>query len=287
MYSRFFEYKRAASLDDACEILRRRGEGAKIIAGGQSLLPLMNVGLARPDVVVDISRVQEARQLELEDGFLVIGALNTYRDLIGNSLVKSLQPLIPAAARNVGNARVQNRGTVGGSLAHSDPAAELPLVMTALGATYEITDSRSTRNVRAEEFATSYFTTLLQADELVVGARVPILGPEWGWSFQEMSRRRGDFAVVAVAALIRSSGGSIVESRVAIGGVGPYAFRLAVVESLLSGSTGAEIRERVGPIDGISPLTDASASSSYRRDLSRVLVVRAIEEAFQRSMEVQ
>jgi carbon-monoxide dehydrogenase medium subunit len=256
LYSRRFDYVRAESLSDACEILRRHGESAKIIAGGQSLLPMVNVGLVIPGVVVDISRVREARGVAQDDGFLVIGALNTHSDLLTSELMRAAQPLLPAAASHIGNDRVRNRGTLGGSLAHSDPAGELPLVMTAISAMYELTDGHSTREVRAEEFATSFLTTQLEPDEVVVAARVPVLGPGWGWSFREMSRRKGDFAVVAAAALVRSAGGALVEARLALGGVADHPVRLGAVEAVLAGATYDEIRQRVGAIEGIRPVSE-------------------------------
>ena len=285
MYTRAFRYERAGDLASACAALRRHGEGAKVIAGGQSLLPMINVGLAAPEVVVDISRVGQAREVTASDAYLTIGALVTHAALIASEVARASQPLLGAAAAHIGSARIRNRGTLGGSLAHSDPAAELPVVMTALGASYEITDGRVDREVRAEEFPITVFTTELEPDELVVAARVPVLGPGWGWSFREVSRRRGDFAVVSAAALVRSAGGMIVEARLALGGVADRPVRLAAVEAALAGATGDEIASRVGPIEGISPFTDTSATAEYRAHLARVLSVQALDEACRRSEE--
>jgi CO/xanthine dehydrogenase FAD-binding subunit len=285
MFTRPFGFERADRLADACELLRAHGEGAKVIAGGQSLLPLVNLGLAQPDVVIDISRADDGREVSSADGYLTVGALMTHARLAADPLAASGQPLLGAAARRIGNARVRNRGTLGGSLAHSDPAAELPLVMVALGATYEITDGRESREVRAEEFHLGFLTTQLAEDELVVAARVPTLGPGWGWSFQEVSRRDGDFALAAAAALVRIAGGVIVESRVAVGAVSDRPVRLADVEIALSGATAGEIDDRVGPIRGISPVSDTGASAGYRAHLCRVLVMRALAEASSRSGE--
>ena len=283
MYTRAFRYERADDLPAACAALRRHGEGARVLAGGQSLLPMINVGLAAPEVLVDISRVAEAREITASDGYLSIGALVTHRELIASEVARAAQPLLGAAAAHIGSARIRNRGTLGGSLAHSDPAAELPVVMTALGASYELTDGRAEREVRAEEFAITVFTTELQPDELLVAARVPVLGPGWGWSFREVSRRRGDFALASAAALVRTAGGILVEARLALGGVADRAVRLAAVEAALTGATRDEIAARVGPIEGISPVTDTGASAEYRRHLARVLAVQALEEACARS----
>jgi aerobic carbon-monoxide dehydrogenase medium subunit len=289
LYTRAFRYERADDLPAACAALRRHGEGAWVLAGGQSLLPMINVGLAAPEVLVDISRVAEAREITASDGYLSIGALVIHRELIASKVAAAAQPLLGAAAAHIGSARIRNRGTLGGSLAHSDPAAELPVVMTALGASYEVTDGRSTREVRAEEFAVTVFTTELEPDELLKAARVPVLGPGWGWSFREVSRRRGDFALVSAAALVRAAdegggaGGRIVEARLALGGVADRPVRLAAVEAALGGATRDQIPGRVGTIEGISPVTDTGASAGYRRHLARVLAVQALEEACARS----
>jgi len=285
VYTRAFRYERADDLQAACAALRRHGEGAKVLAGGQSLLPMINVGLAAPEVVVDISRVAEAREVTASDGYLTIGALVTHRELIASEVARVSQPLLGAAAAHIGSSRIRNRGTLGGSLAHSDPAAELPVAMTALGAGYQITDGRADREVRAEEFAVTLFTTELEPDELLVAARVPVLGPGWGWSFREVSRRRGDFAVVSAAALVRSAGGAVVEARLALGGVADRPVRLGAVEAALAGATRDEIAARVGPIEGLSPFSDTSASADYRRHLARVLSVQALQEAHRRSEE--
>jgi carbon-monoxide dehydrogenase medium subunit len=303
VYTRPFRYERADDLASACAALRRHGEGAKVIAGGQSLLPMINVGLAAPEVVVDISRVGQAREITAADGYLRIGALVTHAALIASEVARASQPLLGAAAAHIGSSRIRNRGTLGGSLAHSDPAAELPVVMTALGASYEITDGRADREARAEEFPVTVFTTELEPDELLVAARVPVLGPGWGWSFREVSRRRGDFAVVSAAALVRSApggrapggtaeggragGGVVVEARLALGGVADRPVRLAAVEASLAGAADDEIASRIGPVAGISPYTDTSATAEYRTHLARVLSVQALEEAYRRSEEAQ
>jgi CO/xanthine dehydrogenase FAD-binding subunit len=159
--------------------------------------------------------------------------------------------------------------------------------MTALSATYELSNGLTTREVRAEEFALGFLTTQLEPDEIVAAIRVPTLGPGWGWSFCEMSRRRGDFAVVAVAALVRSAGGAVVEARLALGGVADHPKRFGAIESELAGASYDEIPQRVGTIEGIRPLSDTNASSDYRRHLANVLAIRALEQAYRRSEEAQ
>jgi aerobic carbon-monoxide dehydrogenase medium subunit len=283
MFTRPFRFERAGQLAEACELLRQHGEGAKVIAGGQSLLPLVNLGLVQPEVVIDISRADGGREVSAADGYLSIGALVTHARLAADPLAARRQPLLGAAAKRIGNARVRARGTLGGSLAHSDPAAELPLVMMALGASYEITNGTGSRLAKAEEFHLGFLTTQLAEDELVVAVRVPALGPGWGWSFQELSRRDGDFAIAAAAVLVRVADGVIVESRVAVGGVSDRPVRLAEVEISLGGAGVRELGGLVGPINGIRPVSDTGASAGYREHLTRVLVTRALAEAAGRS----
>jgi aerobic carbon-monoxide dehydrogenase medium subunit len=285
MFTRAFSFERARRLAQACDLLRQHGEGAKVIAGGQSLMPLVNLGLVQPEVVIDISRAEGARDVSMADGYVTVGALMTHARLAGDPVAARWQPLLGAAARQIGNGRVRARGTLGGSLAHSDPAAELPLVMVALGGVYEITDGHGSREVTAEEFHLGFLTTQLAEDELVVSARVPALGPGWGWSFQEVSRRDGDFALAAAAALVRMAGGVIVESRVAVGGVADRPVRLADVEISLSGARVSEVGDRFGALRGIRPPSDTGASAAYRAHLCRVLVARALAEAAARSEE--
>jgi len=286
MFTRPFRYERAERLAEASDLLRRYGEDAKVIAGGQSLMPLINLGLAAPHVVIDISRADQdggPRTIGSDNGYLTIGTLVTHSRLAADQVAARMQPLLGAAAARIGNSRVRNRGTLGGSLAHSDPAAELPLAMVALGAEYEVSNGEQARYIRAEEFHLGFLTTPLEADELIISARVPSLGPGWGWAFQEFSRRDGDFALAAAAALVRSSGGAIVESRVAVGGVNDRPVRLADIEIALTGATTEEAADRFGAIRGIDPVSDTGASAAYRAHLAQVLVKRTVIEACQRS----
>ncbi len=283
MFVKPFGYERVSTLAEASEAIRSYDGEATAIAGGQSLLPLMNLGLVEVRAVVDISHVRGASGVAEEDGHLRIGALTKHSTLERDELVLRRQPLLSEAARFVGNMRVRALGTLGGSLAHSDPAAELPLAMTVLGAEYEVSDADSTRVVASSDLPVTYFTTQLREDELVASVRVPTLGPEWGWGFAEVSRRPGDFAIVAAAALARCSGGSIVETRLGLAGVADRSIRLAAVEAAVDGAAVNEVQGRVGSIEGIDPVTDTNASSGYRRRIARVLIVRALADACRRS----
>ncbi|MBI3648267.1 MAG: xanthine dehydrogenase family protein subunit M [Actinobacteria bacterium] len=285
MFVEPFRYERAESLSDACARLRDSGGTAKLVAGGQSLLPMMNLGLVELDVLIDVSRVTEARGVVEEEGYLRIGALTRHRDLETDPLVARHQPLLAAAARHVGNARVRNRGTVGGSLAHADPSAELPLAMTCLGAEYELIDGALARVVPAHEFHVSSFTTELADHEVLASVRVPTLGPGWGWGFQEVSRRPGDFAIVAAAALVRTAGGEMVESRVALGGASDRPIRLGAVEASVTGARAEDLEARIGPVEGLDPVTDTNATAEHRRRLARVLAVRVLADACRRADE--
>ncbi len=285
MFVKPFAYERATTVGEACEILRAHGGMARVIAGGQSLLPMMNLGLLDLDAVVDVSHVEGARWIRADDGYLVLGALTRHADVERDAVVRERQPLLAEAVRWIGSPRVRTVGTVGGSLAHSDPAAELPLVMTVLGAEYRVTDGSRSHDVPASEFHVSYFATALEDAELIDSVRVPALGPGWGSAFVEVSRRLGDFAIVAAAALARVADGRVVEARVALSGVADRPIRLGAVEATVSGATLAELDARVGPIDEIDPVSDTSASADYRRHLSRVLTVRALTQAFGRAEE--
>jgi carbon-monoxide dehydrogenase medium subunit len=285
MFVKPFRYERADTLADAAAMLRGAGGSAKVLAGGQSLLPMMNLGLLDLDALVDVTHVAGGDTIARDDGYLSIGALATYRAVERDPAVIAGQPLLPAAIGWVGSSRIRSRGTIGGSLAHSDPAAELPLAMVVTGAEYDLTDGASVRTVKAGEFHESYFTTVLADDELIERVRVPVLGPGWGWGFAEISRRRGDFALVASAALVRVSGGSIVEARVGLAGVGERPARVGAVEIAVEGADAWSIDARVGELDGLDPVSDVSATAAHRQRLARVLTVRALTEAAMRGQE--
>jgi carbon-monoxide dehydrogenase medium subunit len=283
MFVKPFRYERADTLADAAAMLRDAGGSAKVLAGGQSLLPMLNLGILDLDALIDVAHVPGADEIARDDGYLSIGALATHRAVERDPLVLAGQPLLPAAIGWIGSSRIRSRGTVGGSLAHSDPAAELPLAMVVAGAEYDLTDGSSTRTVKATEFHESFFTTVLAEDELLERVRVPVLGPGWGWGFAEVSRRRGDFALVAAAALVRVAGGAIVESRVGLAGVADRPMRLGAVEIAVEGAGASTVAERVGELDGLDPVTDVSATAEHRRRLARVLVARALTDAVTRA----
>lgn len=283
MFVKPFGYERAGSLAEASQMLLGYESEARVIAGGQSLLPMVNLGLVDLRAVVDISRIEEAARVEEEDGRLRIGALVRHATLERDPIVRRRQPMLSAAASSVGNGRVRAVGTLGGSLAHADPAAELPLALTVLDAEYVATDGAATRTIRAHELPLTYFTTQLREAELLAAVHVPALGPGWGWGFAEVSRRRGDFAVAAAAVLARCADGLVVESRVAVAGLADRPLRLAAVEASIDGAPARELHSRVGDIEGVATFSDSVASAAYRKRLARVLILDALENACRRS----
>ncbi|MEP6757851.1 MAG: FAD binding domain-containing protein [Actinomycetota bacterium] len=279
-----FRYERAASFGDAAAMLRQGAGSAKVLAGGQSLLPMMNLGVLDLEALIDVTHIAGASEIAQRDGYLSIGALRTHAELERDPIVAAGQPLVAAAARWVGSSRIRVRGTLGGSLAHSDPAAELPLAMVVAGATYDLTDGTTTRTVAATDFHESYFTTSLAENELLERVQVPVLGPGWGWGFAEVSRRRGDFALCAAAALVRVADGRVVESRLGLAGVAERPKRLGAVEIAVEGADATTLADRIGPIEGIDPVSDVSATAEHRRHLARVLAVRALTDAVTRGV---
>jgi carbon-monoxide dehydrogenase medium subunit len=282
-----FAYVAAATVDEAVEVLARESE-AKVLAGGQSLIPLLNYRLARPRIVVDINGLPVAR-IERSNGRLRLGALVRHQELADSSDVRTACSLLGEAAALIGNVRVRTLGTLGGSLAHADPAAELPLAMVALDAVIDVHGRRGGRTVAARDFFTGYLTTALAGDELVTAVDVPAT-PGMGAAVEEFSRRPGDFALVAVAAVVGlDRRGRVDQARVAIGGVSGSPLRLPAVEDVLRGQEPTSerlARAADAARSAIDPQSDAFASAGYRTLLAGVLTKRAIGRAVSRALEV-
>lgn len=270
---------------EAAAILTERSD-AKLLAGGQSLMPMINLGLAQVEALVDISAVPGLDGVTAGDGSLEIGALTRHRTLETDQTVRDRQPLLAEAVRHVGNPRVRNLGTLGGSLAHNDPAAELPMVMQALDAVCTISDGKQTRQVEADEFFVSYFTTALGEEDILVSVQVPSLPSGWGWGFQEYAVRAGDFALGMAGAIARCRGGVIEDVRLGLGGVGERAVRAHAFEQAAKGTPVDQLDRIAAAIDeDIQPLEDPFASEAYRRHLAKVLATRAVRDACERSQE--
>lgn len=282
-----FDYYDPRNIDEALELLRELGDAAKALAGGQSLVPLMNFRLARPAHLVDLNRVAGMDDLRTEDGWLVIGAMTRQRAAERSPTLRRW-PLIAEALGHVGHLAIRCRGTVGGSLAHADPAAELPTVMAALEARFEIRSRTRRRTSGPGEFFVTHLTTSLQPDELLVEVRVPPVPPRTGWSFREVSRRHGDFALVGVAALLTlDPAGTVDRARLAFTGVGPVPTRAEASEAALIGQPpGAPLLREAAAVAArdLDPPSDLHASAEYRREVAQVLAREALAEAASRAV---
>lgn len=279
-----FQYHDPSTVDEAVALLREHGAEAKLLAGGQSLVPLLNMRLARPAVIVDLNRVPGLDYVREEDGWLAIGAMTRQRAVERSELVASRQPLLHAATRFIAHPQIRNRGTVGGSLAHADPAAEYPAVALALGAELRVAGPEGERTIAARDLFVTYLTTALEPEEIVTEVRVPALAARTGWSFQEVARRHGDFALAGVACtLTLAANGACDAARIALFGVAPTPVRAAAAEGLVAGERpDAALFARAGAAAGDAldePLADIHASAEYRRHLARVLTRRALAEA--------
>jgi aerobic carbon-monoxide dehydrogenase medium subunit len=268
-----FDYQRADSVEHAVSLLAEHGDEAKLLAGGHSLLPMMKLRLAVPSVLVDIGRLTDLSYVRDAGDHVAVGALTHHRDLETSDLLHTEVPLLAHAASHVGDPQVRNRGTIGGSLAHSDPAADLPASLLALDATLVATGpGGSTRKIAAAEFFTGYFESVLTETELLTEIRVPKLAGI-GWSFQKFNRRAQDWAIVGVAA-VHGDG----HTGIGLVNMGSTPLRAAATEAALAG--GSSIADAAALADeGTEPSADLNASEEYRRHLARVLVRRALEES--------
>jgi carbon-monoxide dehydrogenase medium subunit len=276
-----FEYSRARTLDEALGWLAGDAE-AKVLAGGQSLVPMMNLRLARPSRVVDINPLAELAGITTTpDGGLRIGALTRHTELLTSPLVRERAPLLAAAAGHVGHRAIRNRGTVGGSLAHADPAAELPAAVLALAATLLTAAPSGRRRIAADDFFVGTFATALAAEEILVEIEVP---PQRGaaWGFAEVARRVGDFAIAGVCGVFSRSGPAAASGRLVAFGADDRPVRLAASETVLAaGALTAEVAEAAGQAATTCthPADDVHASAEYRRHLVGVLTERVVRDA--------
>jgi aerobic carbon-monoxide dehydrogenase medium subunit len=281
-----FDYYDPTTLAEALSLLAQFGDTAKPLAGGQSLVPMMNMRLARPAQLVDLNRLSELSYLEVEKGELRIGAMTRQRALERSAIVAEGWPLLQEATRYIGHVQIRNRGTVGGSLVHAYPSAELPVVMTALEATLVLRTEKGERRVRAEDFFVDVMTTVLQPGELLVEIRTPQVRPRTGWSFQEVSRRHGDFALMGVAGLLTLSGDETIErAQLVFCGATPH--RASKVDQQLVGRRieSALFRDAANVAAGeLDPESDIHASAGYRKEVARVLAHRVLEQAATRAL---
>jgi CO/xanthine dehydrogenase FAD-binding subunit len=281
-----FDYVVARTVDDAVEQLNKRGAGAKILAGGQSLTPMMNFRLVHPEALVDINRIKALDYITPQNGGLRIGALTRHRTIETSAAVREKLPVLAAAALEVGHLAIRNRGTFGGSLAHADPAAEFPVVALALEASITTKSARGGRTIKAKDFFVSYLQSAVEDGEVVTEVTLPGLPPNTGWGFEELCRRPGDFALTAVCALVTLDGNKVKEARIAMGGVGPTALRAPAAEALLKGQPlNQDTLKRAGEkaAEASDPSNDVHASADFRRHLVSVLTRRALQAAEKRA----
>lgn len=274
-----FDYHRAASIDDA--LAKLASGGGKLLAGGHSLVPLMKLRLSEPATLIDIARIPGLSGIREAGGSIEIGAATTHREIAASSLLRDRCPVLAETAAEIGDPQVRNRGTIGGSLAHADPAADYPATMLALDAELQIRSSRGERRVRAAEFFQGLFTVDLAADEMIVAVRV---APIRTAAYVKLHQRASHFAIVGVAAALEVNGGTITNARVGLTGAGSHAVRLTGVEQALSGKTASP--DTIATASNTAMIEDVNedihASQEYRRAMIPVFTRRAIERALAR-----
>jgi len=294
-----FEYSVPDTLDEALDVLARAGDDARALAGGQSLIPMLNFRLAAPTTLVDLNHVAElAHILERADGGLTLGAMTRQRELERNPSVAARAPLLAEAAPWIAHLQIRTRGTVGGSVAHADPAAELPAVLLALGATVRTAraagageSGRVERQIRLDEFFFGPFFTVLEPAELITAIDVPPAGRREGFAFAEIARRRGDYAIVGAAARVRLDPDGVCESAaLALVNAGPAPALLPGAAAALTGEPPSESRIAASAASAAiecQPVTDMHGSEAYRRHLVSVLTVRTLTKAAERAAAVR
>lgn len=282
-----FDYVIAESPEHALDVLREHGDDAKVLAGGQSLVPLMSFRLAKPALLLDINRLDGLGSIEAADGRMSMGALTRQCELLAHPLIAEQCPLMRAATEFIGHPAIRNRGTVGGSVAHADPAAELPILLQVLDADIEVRSASAQRTIAASDFFMGLLTTGMTPDELLTGISFALPGKDAGWGFHEVARRHGDFALVAAAALVTlDERGTVAKAAVALGGIADRPLRAGVVEKAIEGNAptaeGIEAASRL-VAEAVTPLGDIHASEAYRAHLGQILTKRAIHDAVERA----
>jgi aerobic carbon-monoxide dehydrogenase medium subunit len=282
-----FTYAAPSTLEEAITLLGEHGDAVKLLAGGQSLMPMLNLRLARPQYIVDLNRIPGLDSITERDGVLAVGALTRQRSLERSSIVRQDYPLLHEATSFIGHRAIRNRGTVGGSIAHADPAAELPAVLVAHGGSVQVQGPRGTRQIAAADLFRAYLTTALEPDEILTEVRFPRPPAGTGWCFMEESRRHGDFAMVGVAVLLTlNTARQCTHVAVVLCGVGGVPHLVAAAPAILLGHTvdAARLRDvAYAAASEIEPESDLHASAEFRRHLSGVLIQRAVRQAADRT----
>jgi carbon-monoxide dehydrogenase medium subunit len=282
-----FDYHRPRNIEEALRLLAMLDGEVRMIAGGQSLGPMLNLRLARPDHIVDLNDLATLKRIEAQDGALEIGALVRHHDVVNDAHVCRNLPILAAAAATIGHYAIRQRGTIGGSIAHADPAAQMPLIAVLLDAEIVCRSPRGERRLPARDFIRSIMTTALEPDEIVMHARVPVQTARTGWGFEIFSRRRGDFAIVAVAALLeRDTAGRVIDLRIGVSGLADTPIRLDdITARFLNAEPDAAWLS--GLADAVSAAGDPQDTPgiprTFRIDLARTLTRRAVMTALERS----
>lgn len=282
-----FAYHDPGTVSEAVALKAEFGDEAAVLSGGQSLVPLLNMRLASPRALIDVNGIAELQGLRRENGTLVAGAVTRQYLLESDEAVASSLPLLAESAAWIGHEAIRHRGTVGGSLAHADPSAELPIVALALGAELHAASQSGTRTIAAADFFTGFMATALRPDEILVEARFPVLEAGTGWGFVEVARRHGDFALAAAAALVRlDDEGAVASASIALGGISDRPVRATAVEQVLIGI--APVREAIASAATlakqlVTTSDDIHATRSYRQAIAVVVVERALKAAVERA----
>jgi carbon-monoxide dehydrogenase medium subunit len=279
-----FEYSAPNNLNEALALLA--GGNAKVLAGGMSLIPLMKLRLAAPDHLVDLSRVPDLKSIREDAGAIRIGAMTTHWEIEASPLLRSKCPLLAEAASNIGDVQVRNMGTIGGSIAHADPAADYPASLLALEAQVRISRAKGERTLSIADFLVEALTTALEPGEIVREIIVPVEAAGTGVSYQKMVHPASGFAIVGTAARVRKSGGKVDFVQVGITGLAGKAFRATEVEKLLAGTAGsaADVQKAAAvAAEGVDANTDLHASAAYRRQMAKVYTARALTQALARA----
>jgi carbon-monoxide dehydrogenase medium subunit len=282
-----FEYAAPKTLEEALRLMERHGDEAKILAGGHSLLPLIKLRLAQPRHLIDIGRLRGMSYIREESGQIAVGALTSHAEIESSSLIRSKCPLLSETAAAIGDVQVRNRGTLGGSLAHADPAADYPASILALEAQIIVASTTGTRTIPAAEFFVDMLTTALRPGEILSQVRINPLKPQTGTAYEKMHQPASGFAIVGAAArLTIDRAAKIDEVFVGLTGLAPKAFRAGAVEKALGGKKASEklfVEAARLAAEGVEPLSDLHASAEYRREMAAVYTQRALQKAFARA----
>lgn len=283
-----FEYAAPGTVAEAVTLLGELSdEEPKVLAGGQSLVPMMNLRLARPTHLVDINRVGGLHGISVVEGEVRIGALTRHSDIEDSGELNGVLPLLPAMASHIGYRQIRYRGTIGGSCCHADPVGEWPMATRALDARFDVSGPDGARTIDADDFYVTIFTPAVEPDEILTAVRIPVPAPPWGWGFSEFARKAGDFAVVAATAVIEAVDGSVATARLAIAGAGSTPLRSPGAEGVLAGAAlddgSAVARAADAAADEVEPPSDHHGSAAFRRELVRVEARRALGQAMLRA----